>query len=65
MINFLAVDGANDVAIVESGAIGRSADGDFADDRRDGRVAEGTRVGIGAGGDLDFARARRYWKPGA
>ena len=57
ILNFLAIDGANEVAIAESGAVGRSANGDFTDDRRDGRVAEGTLVRIATGGEIDFAGA--------
>ena len=54
ILNFLAIDSTNDIAIVEASAIRGGAYGNFTDGRRNGRVAKGAGVGIGAGRNVDF-----------
>ncbi len=49
----LAIDGADDIAGMETGVVGGSTESDFTDGGRDGRVAKSASVGIVAGGHVD------------
>ena len=54
VLDGLAVHGADDIGGAEAGAIGGRAESDFANDRRNGSVAEGAGVGIVVDGKLDL-----------